>query len=61
MRLEGGRFFGFPGKDKAIENFWLCGDCAKHFTLRQMEGRVEMVRRDRKSACIQHAEWRFSR
>jgi len=48
MRLDGGRFFGFHGKDKAIENFWLCGTCSKHFTLRQIEGRVELQHRERK-------------
>ena len=50
MRLDGGKFFGFPGKNNAIEHFWLCGKCAQHFTLRLIEGRVEMLRRDRKSA-----------
>jgi hypothetical protein len=50
MRLDGGRFFGFHGKDKAIENFWLCGTCSKHFTLRQIEGRVELSHRERKTA-----------
>jgi hypothetical protein len=48
MRLDGGRFFGFHGKDKAIENFWLCGVCSKNFTLRQIEGRVELLHRERK-------------
>ena len=38
MRLDGGRFFGFHTKDphikhKKIENFWLCANCAKSFTL----------------------------
>jgi hypothetical protein len=55
MRMDGGRFFGFhtknlTAKDKAIENFWLCSNCAKSFTLRQVEGQVELLRRDRKSA-----------
>ena len=50
MRMDGGRFFGFPTKNKAIENFWLCGGCARDFTLRQSEGRVELLRRDRKAA-----------
>jgi hypothetical protein len=48
MRLDGGRFFGFPGKDKAIENFWLCGICSKQFTLRQIDGSVEVLPRERK-------------
>jgi hypothetical protein len=55
MRLEGGRFFGFHTKNlhakhKAIENFWLCANCAKSFTLRQVEGKIELRLRDRKSA-----------
>ena len=48
MRLDGGRFFGFPGKDKAIENFWLCSSCSKEFTLRNIEGQVEVKIRERK-------------
>jgi hypothetical protein len=48
MRMDGGRFFGFPGKDKAIENFWLCGICSKQFTLRQIDGSVEVLPRERK-------------
>jgi hypothetical protein len=50
MRLDGGRFFGFPTKNKTIENFWLCASCARQFTLRQIEGQVEVLRRDRKTA-----------
>jgi hypothetical protein len=56
MRLDGGRFFGFPARHprakqhKTIENFWLCANCAKRFTLRQVEGEVELRLRDRKSA-----------
>jgi len=50
MRLDGGRFFGFPTKEKTIENFWLCARCARQFTLRQIEGQVEVLRRDKKSA-----------
>jgi hypothetical protein len=55
MRMDGGRFFGFhtnsaTAKDKTIENFWLCAICAKSFTLRQVEGRVELLLRDRKTA-----------
>jgi hypothetical protein len=55
MRLDGGRFFGFhtknhQGKPKAIENFWLCATCAKSFTLRQVEGKVELQTRQRQSA-----------
>ena len=54
MRLDGGRFFGFHtdqhAKHKTIENFWLCAKCAKSFTLRQVEGKVELRIRDRKTA-----------
>jgi hypothetical protein len=55
MRLDGGRFFGFHMKDpqakhKTIENFWLCANCAKSFTLRQVEGKVELQLRERKTA-----------
>lgn len=55
MRLDGGRFFGFHtknpnAKDKAIENFWLCSNCSKSFTLRQVEGGVELLLRVRKTA-----------
>lgn len=54
MRLDGGRFFGFhteqQTKHKTIENFWLCANCAKSFTLRQVEGKVELQLRERKTA-----------
>jgi hypothetical protein len=55
MRMEGGRFFGFhtiraETKIKLLENFWLCSNCAKSFTLRQVEGHVELISRIRKSA-----------
>jgi len=55
MRLDGGRFFGFHtktlhAKHKEIENFWLCANCAKSFTLRQVQGKVELRVRDRKTA-----------
>ena len=55
MRLDGGRFFGFQTKDsqakhKTIENFWLCANCARRFTLRQVEGKVELRLRERKTA-----------
>ena len=50
MRLDGGRFFGFPTTKKGIEHFWLCNSCSKKFTLRQIEGQVELQRRDRKIA-----------
>jgi hypothetical protein len=50
MRMEGGRFFGFLTESKAIENFWLCSTCARHFTLRQIEGRVELLRKEKKTA-----------
>jgi hypothetical protein len=50
IRMGVGRFYVFAGKDNATENFWLCGNCAVHFTLRQIEGRVELLRKDRKTA-----------
>ncbi|HZD95964.1 MAG TPA: hypothetical protein VE133_17010 [Candidatus Sulfotelmatobacter sp.] len=50
MRLDGGRFFGFPTPQKGIEHFWLCSNCSKQFTLRQKEGHVELLHRDRKTA-----------
>jgi hypothetical protein len=56
MRLDGGRFFGFHTKNphikhKKIENFWLCANCAKSFTLHMVEGEVKLrVREHRKTA-----------
>jgi hypothetical protein len=55
MRMDGGRFFGFHTKTRnkkspALENFWLCSNCARSYTLRQVEGRVELLLRERKSA-----------
>jgi hypothetical protein len=56
MRLDGGRFFGFHTKSphikhKKIENFWLCANCAKSFTLHMVEGEVKLrVREHRKTA-----------
>jgi len=55
MRMDGGRFFGFHTKTQgtksaALENFWLCSNCARSYTLRQVEGRVELLSRERKSA-----------
>jgi len=50
MRLDGGRFYGFPTSDKKIEHFWLCSSCSKSFVLRHVEGRVELQRRDRRIA-----------
>jgi len=55
MRMDGGRFFGFHTntqnkKSAALENFWLCSKCARSYTLRQVEGRVELLSRERKSA-----------
>jgi hypothetical protein len=54
MRLDGGRFFGFHtdqhANQKTIENFWLCANCAKSFTLQQVEGKVELRIRERKTA-----------
>jgi hypothetical protein len=48
MRLDGGRFFGFPTRKNAIEHFWLCLSCSKDFTLRMSEGRVQLVHRKHK-------------
>lgn len=49
MRLDGGRFFGFPIRDKnAIEHFWLCLNCSKEFTLKLSEGRVELAQKKHK-------------
>ena len=50
MRMDGGRFFGFPTESRNIENFWLCSSCAKNFTLRQIDGRIELTTRNRKIA-----------
>jgi len=50
MRMDGGRFFGFPTSQKSIEHFWLCSACYKSFTLRMTEGRVELLARKRKAA-----------
>ena len=55
MRMDGGRFFGFHTKTQGtksttLENFWLCSNCSRSYTLRQVEGRVELLSRDRKSA-----------
>lgn len=55
MRLDGGRFFGFhtknpDAKQTKFENFWLCTNCARIFTLRQVEGKVELQLRERKTA-----------
>jgi hypothetical protein len=51
MRMDGGRFFGFPTSARRIEHFWLCMDCSKHFTLKLKSGTVELATRDdRKTA-----------
>ena len=50
MRLEGGRFFGFHTSEKSIEHFWLCLDCSKLYTLKHIEGKVELVTRQRRIA-----------
>jgi hypothetical protein len=50
LRLEGGRFFGFAAKNKSIEHFWLCASCSRQFTLRQIEGRLELLPKERKTA-----------
>lgn len=49
MRLDGGRFFGFHTRDRGnVEHFWLCVGCSKTFTLKQSDGRVEVVKREHK-------------
>jgi hypothetical protein len=50
MRLDGGRFFGFPTSKNVIEHFWLCISCSKHYTLKHLGEKVELVARSRKSA-----------
>jgi hypothetical protein len=51
MRMDGGRFFGFPTSAKRIEHFWLCMNCAKDFTLKLQAGVVQLAKRDdRKTA-----------
>jgi len=46
MRLDGGRFFGFPIRNRnAIEHFWLCLSCSKDFTLKMSESGVKLVHR----------------
>ena len=50
MRLDGGRFYGFPTGKKLIEHFWLCGACSKTFILRLTEGHVTLESRDKKAA-----------
>lgn len=52
MRLDGGRFFGFPIREKGtIEHFWLCSGCCKGFTLKLSQGRVELTARQQKKAA----------
>ncbi len=47
MRLDGGRFFGFPVRGKKrIEHFWLCSGCSKSYTLKMSEGKVELAIRE---------------
>jgi len=50
MRLDGGRFFGFPTSKSGIEHFWLCISCSKSYTLKQIQGKVELTVRERKMA-----------
>lgn len=45
MRLDGGRFFGFPTSKHRVEHFWLCVGCSKNYTLKQQEGKVELIAR----------------
>ena len=52
MRLDGGRFFGFPIREKGtIEHFWLCSACSKAFTLKLNQGRVELTSREYRKAA----------
>lgn len=49
MKLDGGRFYGFPLREKAaIEHFWLCTHCSKNYTLKLDQGRVELKQRERR-------------
>lgn len=50
IRLDGGKFFGFHTSAKSIEHFWLCASCSRVFTLKMMEGKVELLRRHKKTA-----------
>lgn len=50
MKLDGGRFFGFHTSSKSIEHFWLCADCSRTFTLKMKKERVELERKERKTA-----------
>jgi hypothetical protein len=50
MRLDGGRFFGFPTSKSGIEHFWLCISCSKNYTLKHHAGKVELVVRAKKTA-----------
>ena len=45
MRLDGGRFYGFPTSKKHIEHFWLCVNCSRQFTLTHQQGKVELVQK----------------
>jgi hypothetical protein len=47
MRLDGGRFFGFPTREKGgIEHFWLCTKCSKIYTLKLTQGGVDLIARE---------------
>ncbi len=48
MRLNGGRFFGFPTSQHRIEHFWLCTNCSRHFTLAMKQGKVELVPKEQR-------------
>ncbi len=51
MRMNGGRFFGFPTSPRGIEHFWLCASCSKLFTLAMKEGKVDLVLRAHRKAA----------
>ena len=49
MRLDGGRFFGFHNREKSgIEHFWLCTTCSREYTLKLIQGRVELTPREQR-------------
>ena len=51
MRLNGGRFFGFPTSQHRIEHFWLCANCSRLFTLAMKQGKVELVQKEHGKAA----------
>jgi hypothetical protein len=51
LYFRSGKLFQFPKKQRecpnmrAVEAFWLCGECAREFTLDWTEGGIRVVRR----------------